>query len=441
MGIIRNILLFLFLIHCLNIQGQTIRDTVEFNGELYIKHIVKGGESLNKIAKLHNVKVADILESNEMSKRLYYHQLLYIPVNPNNSSKQKKKVNSQQIEVESKYSDKSKINLALLMPYYLIKNDTMFNDFKDRSKISSIYYNSSEAALSFHIGVTLALDSLRKTEKNIILHTFDTNKDTIKTHKLVMSKVLDKMDIIIGPLYAKNFNILCKKYGNDKEKIIINPLSKITKSVKKYKSVHQISPSVKDQSVLIKNRIIKKYKNKRVVLLHQTKDKAIALFIQNLFRKEKKNIKLFDIQYSHVDSFRNIFTDFQIVIIPSTNRAFVSKLLTSIGRIDSTSIIYGLDAWKRYDNLDIENLMELDVHIPVANAFSYKKKHDKAFLKFFESKYNTNQAKYTHIAYNIIMHFCSDFTVFQFKRKSGGGKVNIRAPLFHYKDYELIPLR
>jgi hypothetical protein len=277
MGIIRNILLFLFLIHCLNIQGQTIRDTVEFDGELYIKHIVKGGESLNKIAKLHNVKVADILESNEMSKRLYYNQLLYIPVKPNNLAKQKKKVNSQQIEVESKYSDKSEVNLALLIPYYLIKNDTMFNDFKDISKISSIYYNSSEAALSFHIGVTLALDSLRRSGKNIILHAFDTNKDTIKTHQLVMSKALDKMDIIIGPLYAKNFNILCKKYGNDKGKIIINPLSKITKSVKKYKSVYQISPSLKDQSVIIKNRIIKKYKHKRVILLHQTKDKGIAL--------------------------------------------------------------------------------------------------------------------------------------------------------------------
>ena len=80
------------------------------------------------------------------------------------------------------------------------------------SKISSIYYNSSEAALSFHIGVMLALDSLRKKGKNIVLHTFDTNKDTIKTHKLVDSKLLDKMDIIIGPLYARNFNILCRKY-------------------------------------------------------------------------------------------------------------------------------------------------------------------------------------------------------------------------------------
>ena len=142
-----------------------------------------------------------------------------------------------------------------------------------------------------------------------------------------------------------------------------------------------------------------------MILLHQAKDKGIALYIQNLFRKENRNVKLFDIQYSHVDSLRQIFTPFQLVIIPSSNKAFVSKLLGSIGIMDSTSIVFGLDAWKRYDNLDIENLMELDVHLPVSNAFSYKNKHDKAFLKLFESKYNTNQAKYSHIAYNIIMHF------------------------------------
>ena len=84
------------------------------------------------------------------------------------------------------------------------------------------------------------------------------------------SKVLDKMDIIIGPLYARNFNILCRKYGNNKEKIIINPLSNITKSVEEYKSVYHISPRVRDQSVLIKNRITNKYKNKRVILFSFT---------------------------------------------------------------------------------------------------------------------------------------------------------------------------
>ena len=440
MGITRNILLFLFLTAFINTQGQTIRDTVDFDGNLYVKHIVKAGESLNKIARLHNVDVSDILESNEM-KKLYYNQLLYIPVRSYNQSEVRKEIRTELIKGKSIYLDKKEIHLALLMPYYLIRNDTMFNDFENTSKISSIYYNSSEAALSFHIGVILALDSLRKKGKNIVLHTFDTNKDTVKTHKLVDSKILDKMDIIIGPLYARNFNILCKKYGNDKEKIIINPLSNITKSVEEYKSVYHISPRVQDQSLLIKNRITNKYKNKRVILLYQSKNKKNALYIKSLFRKENRNIKLFEIQYSHVDSLRNIFSPFQLVIIPSSNKAFVSKLLASIGIMDSTSIVFGLDAWKRYDNLDIDNLMELDVHLPISNGFSNNRAHDKEFLRLFEKKYNTNQAKYTHIAYNIVMHFCSDFKTFQFKRVAGGGKVNIRAPLFHYKDYELVPVK
>ena len=134
---------------------------------------------------------------------------------------------------------------------------------------------------------------------------------------------------------------------------------------------------------------------------------------------------------------RNIFSEFQVVIIPSTNKAFVSKILGSIGIMDSTSIVFGLDAWKRYDNLDINNLMELDVHLPISNGFSYSREHDKSFLRLFEIRHNTNQAKYSHIAYNIIMHFCSDFTTFQFKRVSGGGKVNIRSPLFNVTYFDM----
>ena len=122
----------------------------------------------------------------------------------------------------------------------------------------------------------------------------------------------------------------------------------------------------------------------------------------------------------------------------SSNRSFVSGLLGSIGIMDSTSIVFGLNSWERYDNLDIDNLMELDVHIPMYNFFNSDKQHDKSFLRLFEQEYNTNQGKYTYIAYNIIMHFCSNFKAFRFRRINNGGKLNIRSPLYHYVDYELI---
>ena len=48
----------------------------------------------------------------------------------------------------------------------------MFNDFEDNTEIPNIYYRGSDDALSFHLGVELALDSLRKQGKNICLYTF-----------------------------------------------------------------------------------------------------------------------------------------------------------------------------------------------------------------------------------------------------------------------------
>jgi len=442
MGIIRKILiLFSFLFVCA-LSAQTVSDTIVFDGDTYVKHIVQVGESLKSIAILHKVRTSDILENNEIQKRLYYNQLLYIPISSNQQKNKDAHLNIQKkIELAAEFQDTSKLNIALLMPYFLVKNDTMFNDFEDNTEIPNIYYRGSEVALSFHIGVELALDSLRKQGRNISLYTFDTNKDTLKVHQIVSSKALDNMDIIIGPLYAINFRILCKKYGNDTTKILISPLSKNTKNVKKYKNVYQLFPSFQIQTNIIKEYVLKHHKEDRVIVLNQRGYDGKSAYIKNLFSQDEKVVETFTMEATRVDSIRKIFSAKQVVIIPSENKAFVSKMLGSIGGMDSTSLVFGLYDWKKYDNLDIHNLMFLDVKFPDAYSFSNTSNHDLSFLKLFEQKYNTNQAKYTHIAYNIMMHFCSDFSLFKFHNVTGGGRINTYAPLHHYIDYELVPVK
>ena len=241
MGIIKKILVAFSLLAVCSLSAQTVSDTIVFDGDTYVKHIVQAGESLKLIALLHKVTTADIIENNEIQKRLYYNQLLYIPIYANQQKSKaqdsylgvQKKIelatkkdkdiplsvqNRIALATKSKYT--SELNIALLMPYFLVKNDTMFNDFERSTEISNIYYKNSEVALSFHVGVELALDSLRKQGKNIRLHTFETNKDALKVHQIVSSKALENMDIIIGPLYSNNVSILCKKYGNDNTKIL-----------------------------------------------------------------------------------------------------------------------------------------------------------------------------------------------------------------------------
>ena len=195
------------------------------------------------------------------------------------------------------------------------------------------------------------------------------------------------------------------------------------------------------QTNIIKDYILKHHKKERVIVLNQRKHEGKSAYIKNLFIKNKKVVETFTMEETKVDSIRNIFKEHQVVIIPSTNQAFVSKLLGSIGGIDSTSLVFGLYNWKKYDNLDIDNLMFLDVKFPDVYNFNNASEHSSSFLRLFEKKYNTNQAKYTYIAYNIMMHFCSEFSYFKFQKVIAGGKINAYAPLYHYVNYELVPLK
>lgn len=417
MGVIRRIFFVVTVFFVCSVSAQTSSDTIVFDGEKYVKHIVQAGESLKLIALLHKVTTADIIENNEIYKRLYYNQLLYIPIYGNQEKSKRKNVHlsiQKQIELAAEKDknnhldiqkeleltirkDTSRLNIALLMPYFLVKNKGLKT------------YKGSDISLSFHIGVELALDSLRKQGKNICLHTFDTNKDTLTVKQIIRSKVLDNMDIIIGPLYASNFRILCKKYGNDTTKVLISPLSKYTDALaKKCRAVYQLSPSVHMQIDVIKEYVSEHHKEDRVIILNKRIHKEELLYIKNLFRKDGKVVEIFPIELTHINTVRNIFKENQVVIIPSEDQAFVSKLLSSIGRLKSTSLVFGLSEWKKYDNLNIDNLMSLDVTFPNIYNFQLGSDHNNAFVRLFEQKYKTNPVKYTQIAYNIMMDFCSE---------------------------------
>ena len=57
-------------------------------------------------------------------------------------------------------------------------------------------------------------------------------------------------------------------------------------------------------------------------------------------------------------------------------------MLGSIGSIDSSSTIFTFESIKLYDNLDITNLMELDVHIPNSETVDQTDEFYKTFLNY-----------------------------------------------------------
>ena len=93
---------------------------------------------------------------------------------------------------------------------------------------------------------------------------------------------------------------------------------------------------------------------------------------------------------------------------------------------------------KNYDHLDVENLMQLDVHFPDPYYFNKHSIKDSLFLYNFEEKFLSSPNRFSLVAYNIMMHFCNQNTLYSFEKyNQNSGKVNINAPLVRYSDYFL----
>ena len=425
MGIKKYFFYLILFFVCKSSFAQQNHDTIYINNQFYIKHIVKYGENIDNISKFYDVSVKKILETNETSTTLYIGQSLYIPF-------ENESVKSKYIKSNKKYK------IALLLPFYKNLNDTLVASFDDKEEAEDIILGKSKMALEFMQGVEFALDSIEKLGIEIHLNVIDTRNDSAKMIEVIRSRVLDTMDLIIGPIYSRNMDLVSKKYGNDKSKTLISPLSKSSEFLKNQISTVQINTPFKNQSKIISDFIEEKYNSKDIIICYDESEKGLALFLERKLNKSSNNIIKMNMIYTHIDSIRDQFLDTQIVILPSNNRAFVSRMLGTLGGIDSVFTVFGLSNIKNYDHLDIENLMHLDVHFPDPYYFNQHIKKDSIFLYGFEEKFLLTPSRFSFVAYNIMMHFCVDEMRYDFdKFRMNSGKVNINAPLVRYENYFL----
>ena len=121
---------------------------------------------------------------------------------------------------------KDTITISVLLPFYIDKNDTLLKYLRENEKDTHQIYNKSNLAISFLEGILLSVDTLEKLGIPVVIHVFDTenNIDTLK--KIITDNRVKSSNILFGPIYLKNFNLVRNFFRKDYNKVIINPLSK-----------------------------------------------------------------------------------------------------------------------------------------------------------------------------------------------------------------------
>ena len=427
MGIVYR---FTIIIFCFSLkQSFSIGDTIFIDNSYFIKHIVQSNETFGSISNKYNVSIKEIIEHNDIRRDLYYKQIIYIPIDTNLI--QKKSI-FKRVRI-----DTSSVNIALILPFYVSRNDTLSKSFEKDEDADNFIYERSKIALSFFQGAELAIDTIAMLGKKINVFIYDSENDSSKIIKLIESNQLDSMDLIIGPFYSSNLQFLSKKLNKTNIKIV-SPLSRNVDQLKGAKNVFQINAPFKNQAKLLADHLYK-YKDEKIVFVYQEKDIAYKSFISNLLRKN--NIIHYEnkIKFTHVDSIRHTFDSNQVVLIPSYDKVFVSKILGSLGSIDSSFTVYGLSNWKDFENLDLNNLMKLNVHL--YDPY-YTDKSQSFFLEFqkkYEKRYNLLIDKYSFLAYRLVFHFLTDYNQFEFERyKFNSGFVNTNLRLSKFENYDLM---
>jgi LysM repeat protein/ABC-type branched-subunit amino acid transport system substrate-binding protein len=415
-------------------DASTVSQPVKYNS--YIVYEIKRSETLYGIAKRYNVSMDDILNANPGITSFKSGTKIRIPaskaenVQATAPSKPIKSNGSSSRDIDSKASNTkslavSTINsdspakslskqykVALLIPFYLDEIDSIRVDQKDPK---------SFAFVQFYEASLLAVDSLKKQGLDVELFVYDTGGDegVDKTKTIFQKRELADMDLIIGPFYAKCFEIASRYAGLHKIPIV-NPLSKRNEIITGKPWVFKVQPTGTGQMSELAGFINQHFANSNVILVRSDKLKMAveaAAFKAEMLLNFKKQSRLNNFKESFFTAegisgltLRLSNDKPNILVVLSTDEVFVSGILRKLvekgGNYDLT--VMGMASWEQF-KLDIKAMIQLKMHLCSNKIVDFSDGSVQQFSSAFQKEYKTvpEVKKYGFDGFDITYYFLS----------------------------------
>ena len=417
----------------------------------YIHHRVKSNETLYSLSKKYNVEVEDILNANKGIEQdnLQNNQLIRIP--KLQDSHERKYITERDIKKPStkdttsaKYTDinktifecdtsglvrKEEMNVTIFLPFYIGKNFEKYyidssevkeNGEKKYKKIKrrpDYIYPASENFIEFYEGILLALDRLENSGISVNLKVFDTKKDTNEIKNKLARHDLSNEDIIIGPVYDDNFQIV-SEYAGKHNINIVSPFPKKKKSLKYNPNIIQIYPTWDTQLERFASYIAR-FNDKNMMLVHSGDSlyyPEIGQFKEKIFNYISQDTSLSDIRFKEVAYKDSLFYlkqalnkgEENIVIVPSEKEAFVTDVVTNLNTLSKQDYdirVFGYSHWQDFVNLNPEYFYNLKANLFTPFHVNYNKPVVKQTIKRYRKLFKTEPTKYVFHGFDIGYYF------------------------------------
>jgi LysM repeat protein len=423
--------------------GQKLKIPVAHQASGFIVYTPDKAERLDRIAEKHRIEPEEITEINpEISRRAKKGQPVKIPVDFQEDMDEDFQDEEEVYDMpgapcaDPESDFERTVNVALMVPLFLEEVDSILMiDKRDYASLKNI---NSFRFLHFYSGFLMAVDSMKKQGLNINLFVYDVDNSDHKVNAVLNRSELSRMDLIIGPLYARSFS-KASVFAKTFKIPIVNPLSTREEIIHHNPYVFKLKPSSDVQTDMLVEYILRHYTNSNVVIVrhNQYQFQSPASYVRNnlnslrpdqsgvpnsqiiklMSPRERKNILTENkvIDYEKVS--RNLsdstyFSNYvkeaiyvkdstlglkmslsaarhNLVIAFSEDVVFSKEILSQLNKLNQTHDItlFGIPDWHAYTDLETSHLLNLNLHSFTGSLVNYQDENTRKWIEQFRQRF------------------------------------------------------
>ncbi|MDR2127002.1 MAG: LysM peptidoglycan-binding domain-containing protein [Prevotellaceae bacterium] len=376
-----------------------------------IKHKIKRGDNLSKIAKKYNCTVEEILKFNpSLNKTSKLKKGQYLTIYPCKGELQQTDIDTVAVEtlIEADKVDCGKnlyqsdtLNVVLMLP---IKAGEINN-------LSVKNHRNAYDFVEFYEGFLLSLDSLRNRNISVNLTAFDVyDEQTLKT--AFNSPSFGKAQMIICHI-PKNLMAMFTNIANELKIPVVlsfqSDMENIAENNKYF--IQSITPlSFKIEKL---NKILCSVENSIVVIYGEIVDTANFNNFINILKNCGKTVKKY--RYKLGGHNENLQKEFDgktknNIVIWSNNKVFVSDVLSKLNAL-SISLkydmsVYGLPYWHTFEgSLNFDHIHNLNMSMLQSFFVDYNRYEVKNFIRKYRYYYKGDPSRFSFHGYDVGIYF------------------------------------
>lgn len=310
-------------------------------------------------------------------------------------------------------------NVAIMLPFYLDANDHQWANTPINQE--KVMHPNTRVALDFYQGALLAIDSLKEVGLSVNVHFYDTEGDSGTVADLLRGEEMGDMHLFIGPV-GSNTLPLVTEFAKQNGRFVICPAPAGSRILLDNDHVCKAVPSTSTQLDHLASFVAKNYNTANVVLLNSgiSKDENYVNYFDEAYseylleypERTHDAASMTNVGQFKADDLENhiVPDNVNVLVVPSNDLAYVTGFLTKMNALKPRTyenyqfVVFGLDSWKSWDNLDMNHKHRFNLHLVSPEHIDYSSSNVKNFVGDFRREFNTEPGDFGFMGYDVTLY-------------------------------------